>query len=119
MGIRFLHAIGVIAIAVALLAGAAQLQALRETAYPQVVAEEEDTLSVTSGAVLRRLTGAYNALAADAYWVRAIQYYGGTKRRLAQNPLAPEAPPTIAAIDAGEYRELYPMLDITTSLDPR
>jgi len=119
MGIRFLHASGVIAIAVALLAGAVQLQALRETAYPQVVAEEEDTLSVTSGAALRRLTGAYTALAADAYWVRAIQYYGGTKRRLAQNPLAPEPPPMIAAIDAGEYRELYPMLDITTSLDPR
>jgi hypothetical protein len=25
----------------------------------------------------------------------------------------------IAAVDSGEYRELYPMLDVTTSLDPR
>jgi tetratricopeptide (TPR) repeat protein len=109
---------GVTVVAIALLAGAARLQALREAAYP-LPAVEEDALYVTSGAAVRRLTGAYNALAADAYWVRAIQYYGGTKRRLAATPLAPEPPPMIAAIDSDEYRELYPMLDVATSLDPR
>ena len=104
--------------AVALLAGAVNLQALRETAYPPAGAAEEDTLYVTSGSAIRRLTGAYNVLAADAYWIRAIQYYGGIKRRLMPNPLAPE-PPSMIAADAGEYRELYPLLDITTTLDPR
>jgi tetratricopeptide (TPR) repeat protein len=118
MAIRFLRAFGVIAVAVALLAGAVKLQALRETAYPPAGADEEDTLYVASGAAVRRLTGAYNALAADAYWIRAIQYYGGIKRRLTRNPLAPEPPPMIAA-DFDEYRELYPLLDITTTLDPR
>jgi hypothetical protein len=101
---RFLHGIGVSAIAVALLAGAVKLQAVREASYPQAGGEDEETLYVTSGAAIRRLTGAYNAVAADAYWIRAIQYYGGTKRRLTSNPLAPELPPTITAAD--EYREL-------------
>jgi hypothetical protein len=110
--------IGVVTVAVTLLAAAVNLQALRERAYPPPL-PEEDTLYVTSGTAVRRLTVAYNALAADAYWVRAIQYYGGTKRRLAANPLAPEPPPMIAAVDSEEYRQLYPLLDITTSLDPR
>jgi tetratricopeptide (TPR) repeat protein len=117
MAMPFLHAFGVAVLAAALLAGAAKLQVLRETAYPPPPLDE-DTLYVTSGTAVRRLTGAYGALAADVYWVRAIQYYGGAKRRLAANPLAPEPPPMIAAIDSGEYRELYPMLDVTTSLDP-
>src|SRR5438093_10112770 len=117
MAMPFLHAFGVAVVAAVLLAGAAKLQALRETAYPPPPLDE-DTLYVTSGTAVRRLTGAYSALAADVYWVRAIQYYGGAKRRLAANALAPESPPMIAAIDSGEYRELYPMLDVTTSLDP-
>ena len=117
MAIPFLHAFGVAVLAAVLLAGAAKLQALREIAYPPPPLDE-DTLYVTSGTAVRRLTGAYRALAADVYWVRAIQYYGGAKRRLAANALAPEPPPMIAAIDSGEYRELYPMLDVTTSLDP-
>src|SRR5213595_3960971 len=118
MAMPFLHAFGVAVVAAVLLAGAAKLQALRETAYPPPPLDE-DTLYVTSGTAVRRLTGAYNVLAADAYWVRAIQYYGGAKRRLMPNPLAPEPPPAIAALDTDAYRELYPMLDITTPLDPR
>jgi hypothetical protein len=110
--------IGVATTAVVLLSAAVKLQALREAAYPQPPAAP-DALYVTSGAAVRRLTGGYNALAADVYWVRAIQYYGGAKRRLAANPLAPEPPPMIAAVDSDEYGQLYPLLDITTTLDPR
>jgi hypothetical protein len=110
--------IGVATTAVLLLSAAVRLQALREAAYPQPPAAL-DALYLTSGEAVRRLTGGYNALAADVYWVRAIQYYGGTKRRLAANPLAPEPPPMIAAVDPDEYRQLYPLLDITTTLDPR
>jgi hypothetical protein len=110
--------VGVAAVAVMLLAAAVQLQALRERVYPPPP-PEEDVLYLTSGAAVRRFTGAYNAVAADAYWVRAIQYYGGTKRRFAADALAPAAPPMIAAVDSEQYRQLYPLLDITTTLDPR
>ena len=115
---ELVRAFGVAAVAAALLAGAVRLQAVRETTYAGPAAEE-DTLYVTSGSVVRRLTGAYNALAADGYWVRAIQYYGGTKQRLTSNPLAPQPPPMIAAVDTEDYRDLYPLLNITTTLDPR
>jgi hypothetical protein len=115
--LRFARRVGVVLIAVAFLTGAVRLQALREQTYPRPIVDD-DTLYLTSGSALRRLTGAFNALAADVYWIRALQYYGGTKRRLASNRLWPEPPPMIAAADS-EYSQLYPLLDITTSLDPR
>jgi tetratricopeptide (TPR) repeat protein len=51
--------------------------------------------------------------------IGAIQYYGGAKRRLAEQPPGPEPPPSLAAVDATEYNQLYALLDITTTLDPR
>jgi len=96
------------------MAGAVQVQATRERLYPPP-AESEGDLYMRSGAALRRLTGAYNALGADVYWIRAIQYFGGTKRRLAA-VRGTEPPPMIAR---DEYTLLYPLLDITTALDPR
>ena len=111
-------AFGAIALAGALLAGAIQVQAARERAYPTLEVDE-DAVYVTSGTAVRRLTGAYNALAADLYWIRAIQYYGGTKRRLAGRSLGPEPPPMLAAVESTEYSQLYTLLDITTTLDPR
>ena len=73
--------------------------------------------TVTSGPALRRLTVSLNALAADVYWIRTLQYYGGAKRRLAALAGVPEPPPLLAA--SSDYDQLYPLLDITTSLDPR
>ena len=102
-----------------LLAAVVQLQAARERAYP-AGDETEASLYLRSGLALRRLTGAYNALVADVYWIRAIQYYGDNKQRLdrlgALHPMLVEPPPSIAA-DA--FPLLYPLLDITTTLDPR
>ena len=110
------RAFGVIALAGALLAGAIQVQAARERAYPTPEVDQ-DEVYLTSGGVIRRLSSAYNALAADVYWIRAIQYYGGAKRRLTAQPLAPEPPPILAAVESKEYSQLYSLLDITTTLD--
>ena len=55
-----------------------------------------------SPAVLRRIVLSFDALAADVYWIRALQHYGDRLSR-----------------DGRErYRLLYPLLDLTTSLDP-
>ena len=93
--------------------GAASLQAVRETRFPPPQAAE-DALYVTSGKTVQRLTAGYSALAADLYWIRAIQYYGGVKLRLQHAPAASQAstgPPS-------DYSLLFPMLDLTTTLDP-
>jgi hypothetical protein len=107
-----------IVLAIALMAAAVGVQAARERVYPP---PEEDpaALYVTSPAALRRLSLAYGVLAADLYWIRAIQYYGGTKRHLASE-WAELAPPSMLAADpSAGYPLLYPLLDLTTSLDPR
>jgi hypothetical protein len=113
-------AAAIVAIAL-LMAAAVQLQAVRERAYP-AGEDTADALYVRSGAAVRRLTGAYNALAADLYWIRAIQYYGGRARQLQQQALdaqlVPAPPASIAAVD-DTYSLLYPLLDITTTLDPQ
>lgn len=103
--------------AIALLAGAVQLQAVRERAFPPPPVDDE-TVYIQSGSAIRRMTGAYAGLAADVYWIRALQYYGGAKRRLGNRPQGPEPPPALAAPTSSEYASLYPLLDITTTLDP-
>jgi hypothetical protein len=101
-----------LALAGALMAAAAALQGLREERYP-VVAGAEDSLDVTSGSTLAHLTAGYNAVAADLYWIRAIQYYGGIKLSLASGS------PTGVLSTHPDYHLLYPLLDLTTTLDPR
>ncbi len=101
------------------LAAAARLEAVREQVYPRPAVEVE-TLTITSGRLVRALSVAYTGLAADLYWLRAIQYYGGTKRRLvsgASPVLLP--PPALAADPDAEYPLLYPLLDLATTLDPK
>ena len=115
----FTASLGVTLAAVALLAGAVRIQATRERLYPDPPAVD-DQLLLRSGSSLRRLTGPFSALAADLYWIRAIQYYGGTKRRLAEAGIFPgTTPPEAHRLRPGDYIELYPMLDVATSLDPR
>lgn len=101
---------GVVTIAGALIAGAASLQRLREERFP-VPPVNEESLYVTSGATLRRLTAGYSALAADVYWIRAVQYYGSIRLQLAGAAEQPDR--TTSA-----YSLLYPLLDLTTTLDP-
>ena len=106
--------VGVAVLVLALGAGAGALQRERERRYPEPTIDTA-SLYFTSGATLRRLTAGYNALAADLYWIRAIQYYGDMKRRLSGDRARGDRPDE----EAADYRLLYPLLDLTTSLDPR
>jgi tetratricopeptide (TPR) repeat protein len=63
----------------------------------------DEVLYVSSPAAMGRMALSYDALAADLYWIRTVQYYGSTK--IANDPRR-------------RYELLYPLLDLTTSLDP-
>jgi hypothetical protein len=62
-----------------------------------------DVQWIQSPGLMRRLAVGFNAIWADIYWIRAIQYYGGTR---------------LSTDEKKNYDQLYPLLDITTSLDP-
>src|SRR6476660_2191398 len=96
-----------------LIGTAASLQAVREVRYPLPPVTAE-SLYLTSGKTARRLAVGYTALAADLYWIRAIQYFGG-RRMLFEHPAGPHP----AAASEKDFELLYPLLDVTTSLDPR
>lgn len=85
------------------LGAAIMLQMVRDARYPRDQALERAVMYVRSPHVLRRMVLSYDAVAADVYWMRALQHYGGDRR---------------AAAIEGRYELLYPLLDITTSLDP-
>ena len=104
-----------LAVAVLLLAAAAGVQAAHDRAFPSIEAEDAP-IYIASPVALRRLTAGFNTLAADLYWIRAIQYYGGAKRRL-DSQTSPEPPSALE--DQSDYQHLYELLDMTTSLDPR
>jgi tetratricopeptide (TPR) repeat protein len=64
----------------------------------------EEVLYISSGKTLKRLSLGYSGLLADLYWTRAVQYFGAKLLdRRTQTP---------------RYDLLYPLLDITTDLDP-
>jgi tetratricopeptide (TPR) repeat protein len=91
-------------IVIALLVGAViALQAVHERNGGPPAATSAHILYVRSPEAMKRLSLSYDALLADAYWIRAIQHYGGTK--LSTDP-------------DKQYDLLYPLLDLTTSLDP-
>jgi tetratricopeptide (TPR) repeat protein len=61
----------------------------------------EDVLYIPSAKTLKRMSLGYNGLLADIYWTRAVQYFGWKHKQ-----------------HAPDYKLLYPLLDITTQLDP-
>lgn len=63
----------------------------------------EDILYIPSSKALKRMGLGYSGVLADIYWTRAVQYYG---RKLATR--RPDL----------RYDLLFPLLDITTDLDP-
>lgn len=102
MGAAAIRDRGTAAAVVVLLVAAVSLQALREGIAPPRAAAVP-TLWLQSTGVARRLALSFTDLAADVYWMRAVVHYGSERR-------APAAP--------GRYALLYPLLDLTTSLDP-
>lgn len=98
------HRPWLVAVLVALLLGASvALQAERDRAFPRMDVRER-FLYLQSGEALKRIALSYDALVADLYWIRTLQHYGGD--RLSEG-------------GHGKYELLYPLLDLTTSLDPR
>ncbi len=87
---------------VALVATGVAIEVVRDRAYPRTVTAGE-LLYIRSGTFLGRAALSYDALLADVYWIRAIQNFGGTRR---------------STDPAKNYDLLYPLLDITTTLDP-
>jgi len=85
-------------------AAAIALQLIRDRRFPRDTHQVEQILYVRSGSALQRMTLSFDALAADVYWIRAIQHYGGDRLS------GPQA--------QTKYQLLYPLLDLTTTLDP-
>src|SRR5262249_4820461 len=100
------------AVALGLVGAAAGVQGVRDARY-QLRSNVRQTLDVTSPVVLRHMAIGYSALAADLYWIRTIQYYGSTKLGLDANGAVPSS-----GAAAPAYELLYPLLDLTTTLDP-
>jgi tetratricopeptide (TPR) repeat protein len=88
---------------VATMGAAIGTQIARDRMYGQRERDTERILYVRSGEAARRITLDFDALAADVYWIRAIQHYGGDR---------------LLAARSGKYELLYPLLDLTTTLDP-
>ena len=89
--------------AICCLGGAVVLHAAQERWSPPEV-DRPELLYVRSPAVAKRTALSYGAISADVYWIRALQHFGNERL----------APPE----HVRNYGLLYPLLDLTTTLDP-
>ena len=64
---------------------------------------QEEVLYLWSGEQVKRLVPGFEGIAADLYWLRTVQYFGG-QRRLQKNK---------------RFELLRPLAEITVTLDPR
>jgi hypothetical protein len=92
------------AAAVLCLGGAVALHATGQRWSPPPAVDTVGVLYVRSPAVARRVVLGYRGLGADVYWIRALQHFG-------QERLSPPS-------HVRTYALLYPLLDLTTTLDP-
>lgn len=95
---RKLTIVGLVLLA-GLLAGT--VATLRQVDQLRTGATLEEVLYISSPKVVKRLSLGYDGLAADIYWTRAVQYFGGKHHT-----------------GATQYALLAPLLEITTYLDP-
>jgi len=63
--------------------------------------QERDELVLRSGKLLKAMSLEYAPLMADIYWTRVVQYYGNKRAKHDPN-----------------FELLWPLLDVTTTLDP-
>ena len=95
---------GVFVVALAaMLALAVALQVVRDRTFAYATVDRR-ILYVSSGEVMRRVALSYDTMLADVYWIRAIQLYGGERQKPGRER---------------RYDLLYPLLDLTTTLDSR
>lgn len=85
------------------LGGAVALHAAQER-WPVPAVDRPGLLYVRSPAAAKRAALGHHALAADIYWIRALQHFGSERL----------SPPE----HVRTYALLYPLLDLTTTLDP-
>ena len=90
-----------LAIIAVLMAAVVAVQVVRDRGWTPY-APEDSVLWLRSGEAARRLALSFDDIVADTYWIRAVIYYGGQRRTEARR----------------SYEELYPLLDLVTSLDP-
>lgn len=86
----------------ALLAASISLQVVRDRGW-QPYTPEQGLLWVRSGEVARRLALSFDNLAADVYWMRTVVYFGAQRLKNVQQD---------------GYDQLFPLLELVTSLDP-
>ena len=84
----------------ALMAISLSVQVVRDRGW-EPFAPPSGVLWIRSGALAKRLALGFENLAADIYWMRAVVYFGGQRLGTQKN-----------------YDQLFPLLDLVTSLDP-
>jgi hypothetical protein len=108
----------VAAIVAVLLCGAVsvRLQALRDTI--PVATTDSESMYLSERAASRAVF-THRSLVADLYWIRALQYFGSRSRISRERQADPLEPPPSIAAGPVSFDQLYPILDIATTLDPR
>lgn len=71
-------------------------------ARARTAVQEQEELLLSSSSAVQKISLGYNSLLADIYWTRAVQYYGSR-----------------VGTDHPNFDLLWPLLDITTTLDPQ
>ena len=84
----------------ALMALSLSLQVVRDRGW-EPYTPPGGVMWIRSGALAKRLALGFDNLVADIYWMRAVVYYGGQRLGTQKN-----------------YDQLFPLLDLVTSLDP-
>lgn len=95
------HKVMAVASALLILSMAASVVLLGRVDQVRSGATLEEFLYISSPKLVKRLSLGYDGLLANIYWTRAVQYYGGLHHR-----------------GGGRFELLWPLLNITTQLDP-
>jgi len=85
----------------ALMAMSLWVQVVRDRGW-QPFTPPSGVLWVRSGPLAERLALGFDSIVADVYWIRAVVYFGGQRQATQQN----------------QFDQLFPLLDLVTSLDP-